>query len=73
MSIQTLLKGKHSMVSTFTKLQNGIKRLVPEKILMLNQQIDLLIFSRPLHVCSKIVALRYLSIHRAAFLRRYER
>jgi len=72
-SILTLLKGKHFMIFTFTRPQNGIKRLVPMKIPMPNQRIGLLIFSRPLHVCSKIVVLRCLSIRRAAFLRRYER
>jgi hypothetical protein len=73
MNILILLKGKHSMIFTFTRLQNGIRRLVPGKIPMPNQRIDLLIFSRPLRVCSKIVALRCLSIRRVAFSRRYER
>src|SRR4030042_4074335 len=72
-SILTLLKGKHFMIFTFTRPQNGIKRWVPTKIPMPNQRIGLLIFSRPLLVCSKIVALRSLSIRRAGFLRRYER
>lgn len=72
-NILTLLRVKHFMISIFIRLQNGIKRLEPVKILMPNQRIALLIFSRPLHVCSRIVALRFLLMLRAAFLRRYER
>jgi hypothetical protein len=68
-----LSKGKHFMIFTFTRQQKSIRRLAPEKTPLLNQRTDLLIFSKPLYVCSKIVVLRCLLIHKADYLRRYER
>ena len=73
MNILTLSKGKHSMIFTFIRRQRSIRRSVPEKIPLPNQRIDLPIFSRPYHVCSRIVVLRCLMIHKADFLRRYKR